>query len=292
METKQLNGKAIYSPKGKAGEYAKYACNFYVGCSNDCDYCYCKRGVLGHSMGKPQATLKKCFKDEEHAFEAFRKEVKNNLEELRKHGLFFTFTSDPMLDSTRKLTIQAIDFAIRNDINCKILTKRADFIDYLPGEWIFNEWYTSRMAFGFTITGHDELERGASTNAERIECMRNLHNAGYKTFASIEPVISIDKSRQMIEKTLGFCDLYKIGLLSGHKSYTREDVAHFVVNINDMVLNHNFDHCEDVKVYWKDSVLEFLKMDKEYRHNVSPFSWRFDMSCHVDANYDMFHLIH
>lgn len=35
---KLLNGKAIYSPKGKAGEYAKYACNFYVGCSNDCDY--------------------------------------------------------------------------------------------------------------------------------------------------------------------------------------------------------------------------------------------------------------
>lgn len=29
-------GKAIYKPAGKAGEYAKYACNFYVGCSNDC----------------------------------------------------------------------------------------------------------------------------------------------------------------------------------------------------------------------------------------------------------------
>ena len=39
-------------------------------------------------------------------------------------------------------------------------------------------------------------------------------------------------------------------------------------------------------------MMEFLKMDKEYRHHVSPFSWRFDMSCHVDADYDMFHLIH
>ena len=29
METKELNGKAIYSPKGKAGEYAKYACKTY-----------------------------------------------------------------------------------------------------------------------------------------------------------------------------------------------------------------------------------------------------------------------
>jgi hypothetical protein len=53
--------KAIYMPKGKAAEYAKYACNFYVGCSNDCDYCYCKRGLLGHAMGKPTPILKKCF---------------------------------------------------------------------------------------------------------------------------------------------------------------------------------------------------------------------------------------
>lgn len=280
--------KAIYMPKGKAGEYAKYACNFYVGCSNDCSYCYCKRGLLGHAMGAPVATLKKCFKDEIDALLTFEKELMKNLEEIRKHGLFFTFTSDPMLDSTRKLTIQAIDFAIRNDINCKILTKRADFIDSLPQWWFYKE-YRGNIAFGFTLTGHDELEPGASTNTERIERMTDLHRRGFKTFASIEPIINLNDSGEMIRRTLGFCDLYKIGLLTGHKSYTREDVAHFVVNINDMVLNHNFDHCEDVKVYWKDSVLEFLKIDKEYRHNVSPFSWRFDMSCHVDADYDMFH---
>ena len=281
--------KAIYMPKGKAGEYAKYACNFYVGCSNDCDYCYCKRGLLAHAMGKPQATLKKCFKDEEHAFEVFAKELDKNIVELQRHGLFFTFTSDPMIEECRELTIDAISFAVKSGVPCKILTKRGDFIQKLPIWWLSKNSYAKRfIAFGFTLTGHDELERGASTNAERIECMRNLHNAGFKTFASIEPIINLNDSGEMIRRTLGFCDLYKIGLLTGHKQYTREDVAHFVVNINDMVLNHNFDHCEDVKVYWKDSVLEFLKIDKEYRHIPTPFSWRFDMSCHVDADYNMF----
>jgi len=285
---KLLNGKAIYSPKGKAGEYAKYACNFYVGCSNDCDYCYCKRGLLGHAMGAPVATLKKCFKDEAHAFDVFRKEVKANLEVLRKHGLFFTFTSDPMLDNTRQLTINAVGHAVSFGIPCKILTKRADFIDYLPGEWFVNEWYKSRIAFGFTLTGMDEMERGASTNAERIAAMKRLHIAGFRTFASIEPIINLNSSTDMIKQTIDCCDLYKIGLMSGKRNYTREDVAHFVVNINDMILNHNFDNCEDVKVYWKDSVLEFLNMDKEYRYNVSPFSWRFDLSCNVDADYNIF----
>ncbi len=48
MITKRFNGKALYQPSGKAAEYSAWACNFYTGCSNDCEYCYCKRGVLSH----------------------------------------------------------------------------------------------------------------------------------------------------------------------------------------------------------------------------------------------------
>ena len=268
METKQLNGKAIYSPKGKAGEYAKYACNFYVGCSNDCDYCYCKRGVLGHSMGKPQATLKKCFKDVTHAMDVFQKELEANLAELRKHGLFFTFTSDPMIDECIGLTILAIDYAKLKNVPCKILTKRGDFIQRLPMVWLYpNQNSLSRkyIAFGFTLTGHDELERGASTNAERIECMRNLHNAGFKTFASIEPIIDLKSSYEMIKQTLGFCDLYKIGLLSGHKDYTKYDVMDFVADVNYVILSHSYsfpDFKTHIKVYWKDSVLDYIGMNR------------------------------
>lgn len=38
-------GKATYNPSDKAGEYAKWACNFYVGCANGYTYCYLKKGV-------------------------------------------------------------------------------------------------------------------------------------------------------------------------------------------------------------------------------------------------------
>ena len=266
---KLLNGKAIYSPKGKAGEYAKYAVNFYVGCSNDCDYCYCKRGILGHAMGAPVATLKKCFKDEIDAVLTFEKELMKNLEEIRKHGLFFTFTSDPMLDNTRKLTIQAVDFAIRNDINCKILTKRADFIDSLPQWWFYKE-YRGNIAFGFTLTGHDELEHGASTNAERMDCMRNLHNAGFKTFASIEPIVTLFESEMMIQMTLDCCDLYKIGLMSGKRPYSRDEVTLFCSRVDAMIAKRNSfvplpsdKPYNKPKVYWKDSVLEYIGMDRE-----------------------------
>lgn len=282
---KLLNGKAIYSPKGKAGEYAKYACNFYVGCSNDCDYCYCKRGLLGHAMGAPVATLKKCFKDEAHAFDVFRKEVKANLEVLRKHGLFFTFTSDPMLDNTRQLTISAVGHAVSFGIPCKILTKRADFIDYLPGEWFVNEWYKSRIAFGFTLTGMDEMERGASTNAERIAAMKRLHIAGFRTFASIEPIINLDESGEMIHRTLGFCDLYKIGLMSGKREYSPNDVVRFVYGICVKIKAYDAIHKTNTKVYWKDSVLDYIKYTREqFNYECPPSSTEYI----VGPDYNMF----
>lgn len=32
--------KIIYKPAGKAQEYSLWAANFYLGCSNNCSYCY------------------------------------------------------------------------------------------------------------------------------------------------------------------------------------------------------------------------------------------------------------
>jgi len=211
-------GKAIYQPKGPAGEYAEWACNFYVGCSNDCSYCYCKKGVLGHVMGGLIPTLKKCFKDEADALKIFEKELKLNLLELQKHGLFFTFTSDPFLPETTLLTQQAARLCLINDVPVKFLTKRADWhIDALIRELNENQtiWnYEPKkhlLAFGFTLTGHDELEPNASTNAERIEAMKKLHNAGFKTFASIEPIIDLNSSMEMIQQTIGFCEMGTAG---------------------------------------------------------------------------------
>ncbi|MDR2927153.1 MAG: hypothetical protein LBV41_02960, partial [Cytophagaceae bacterium] len=168
---KTYKGKAIYQPSGKAGEYSKYACNFYVGCSNGCAYCYCKNGILAGAMGQDKPQLKKCFKDEAHALEVFEKELKANLPELQKHGLFFSFTTDPFLPETMRLFGKSAGKYLRNDIPVQMLTKCADWVDYVMRQ-PFSEREKGIIAFGFTLTGHNELEPNASTNAERIEAMR------------------------------------------------------------------------------------------------------------------------
>lgn len=248
----------VYAPNGKAGEYAKWAANFYIGCSNDCEYCYCKRGVLGHAMGGTTPTLKKCFKDDEDALRRFKANVQKYLPELRKHGIFFTFTSDPMLKQTRDLHWSAALYAVEQGVNVKFLTKRADFITALHVDECSEE-QKRRIAWGFTLTGCDDKEPNASTNRQRINAMRRLHKMGFKTFASIEPIISIARSHCMISEALPFCDLFKIGLLSGKREYTPEQVKAFVCQKMADLAMYKY----PAKVYWKDSVFEYIGMSRE-----------------------------
>ena len=207
-------------------------------------------------MDKPQ--LKKCFRDEKHALEVFQSELSTNLVELQKHGLFFSFTTDPMLPKTIYLTMMAVCKALQYDVPVKLLTKNAEFLNYslfkAAGFFDFTIETKSLIAFGFSLTGHDELEKGASTNVERIEVMRNLHNVGFKTFASIEPIVDFEHSSDVIMDSYLYCDLYKIGLMSG-KKYDKSELVDFVKNTNEFLFGS--------KVYWKDTLLKAAGIARE-----------------------------
>ncbi len=116
-----------------------------------------------------------------------------------------------------------------------------------------------------------ELESGASTNDERIQAMKQLHKAGFKTFASIEPIIDFEASFHMIHRTLGFCDLYKIGLKSGQKvdELFYEKLRSFNLKVVNLIAN------KPAKVYWKESI----------RKNFGVFP---DASCNVERDYNLF----
>ena len=241
-----MSNYAIYKPKNKAAEYSAWACNFYVGCSNGCEYCYLKKGRGAAILGGNKPQLKKCFKHETHAFNTFIAELLKNKIELKKHGIFFSFTTDPLLPETKTLTWWAAGYAINQGVPVKILTKCTAWVDAFlkldiePDEKVL-------YAFGFTLTGHDELEPNANTNTERIEAIRKLHFAGFKTWASIEPIIDFESSYKMILESFIHCDLYKIGLESG-KKYSKLELVDFVRNVIRL--------CEFNKVYFKDSILK------------------------------------
>ena len=157
MEEIIINGKALYTPKGAAREYAAVGCNFYTGCTHNCSYCYLKRGVLSKQLGGTEVRLKKCFKDETHAKEILVKELDANLDYLKKVGIFLSFTTDPLIKETRSMTSIAITEALIRDIPVMLLTKDATFIfdecDFMAWMDAINIIHLDKVAFGFTLTG-------------------------------------------------------------------------------------------------------------------------------------------
>jgi DNA repair photolyase len=270
METeKTFHGKAIYQPGGKALEYSQWAANFYNGCSARCDYCYNRHGRSAKVVGCDVPTLKKSLIDESRAYRIFTKEAYRNLEELQKHGLFFNFVSDPCLGETIHLNFRCIRALEALGVPVKLLTKQTWWIE----DGIFNhniKMLPKNVAYGFTLTGHDELEPGAATNLERIEAMKKLHDAGFKTWASIEPIIDFKSAWLMFNAAAhAGCDLFKIGLLSGGGKFNLSETNDFINKIleeSDRYINrwklYNF------KIYFKDSILEKggFNSKNEYRN--------------------------
>lgn len=269
---KQFKGKAIYNPSGKAGEYSYWACNLYNGCSNGCEYCYCKKGFLAKSMGGDVPTLKKGLINEDKAVIIAESEIMKNLDSLREKGLFFTFSSDPMLLETQHVFFDVIDFALSVGVNVKILTKRT--------EWATSErWFhlvekypdiRKRIAIGFTLTGRDDKEPFASPNSDRIITAHSLADQGFILWASIEPIIDLRSSLDMIMMTIDSMKLYKIGLLSGGK-YDLPELYDFVQQVGYA------SEMRDFKVYWKESILKKTLLARNDMPGVT-----------VDSDYNIF----
>ena len=245
------SGKAIYNPSGLAQQYSYWACNFYVGCSGECSYCYLKKGITAKILGGNKPELKKCFKNEKDALQTFEKELLLNLEELQKNGLFFSFTTDPMLRETYHTTMWAIFICLKNHVPVKILTKQTwwikDKID-IPFKGI---------AIGFSISGgQDGL--GCASPIDRLDSMQYLHEMGLKTFLSIEPVLNVTTIKMYLGKYYPFVDLIKIGFESGKKIDI--DVAmDFYIWLKDLVQNID----TPLKIYLKDEFVEALNIPRE-----------------------------
>ena len=248
MKKNDFHGKAIYEPSGKAAEYSNWACNLYNGCPHSCTYCFNDHNIMAGTLGGNIVSLKKSLVDTETAFKIFVSELTRHRETIIKDGgLHFNFVSDPCLPETIELNFRCMDEAQSQGVFCKVLTKRADWLHHPAVQNALS--HKGLISVGFTLTGRDDLEPGASSNMERVHAMAELHNAGISTWARIEPVIDPALSFAMIVETLGFCDHYKIGILSGKKDYTPQQIRDFVAQVQS--LGHT-------SVYWKESLREFI----------------------------------
>jgi hypothetical protein len=88
--------------------------------------------------------------------------------------------------------------------------------------------------------------------------MQELHEAGLKTWASIEPVIDFSCSVDMVVRTMEFCHLYKIGLLRG-ATYDKKMLKTFVKFVYSMKRKDG----KRLKIYFKDDLLRKAEISRE-----------------------------
>ena len=201
----------LYEPKGKAREYSPLALNITSGgCPHGCDYCYCK-GVSQGRWGLVPKVRNMSALDREA--------------EMVSRQILLSFMGDPYsqdmesLDATRSV----LSVLCRNRCSVAVLTKGGTRC--LRDLATFQSWPDGRIKIGATLTFWNPEtsalhEPGAATPQDRVSALKALHEAGIKTWASIEPVIDPVESLEVIRQSLPYVDAYKVGKLNHRKNDT------------------------------------------------------------------------
>lgn len=251
----------IYEPKGKAREYSPLAVNLYNGCNHGCTYCYCP-------------SIRKTTR-ENYLNVQPRRNIIQELEKdcikycYSKKQVFICFMTDPYnsADKELKITRAAIKLFLKYKIPICILTKAGK--ECLRDIDLFKKFKNNIMV-GATLTFIDpkkseKTEPYAATPKERIETLEYLKKEGIKTWASLEPVIDIQESLMLIEKTIDLVDVYKLGKLNHDKKSKDMDWHKFLTSAISMLRKNNKDFyvkhdlrqaCPGIKLYGNEILMD------------------------------------
>jgi len=229
----------IYEPKGRAREYAELAVNLYEGCVHGCLYCYGPR-------------IKRTTREAFHGTQEPRQDILDRLHKSatyrRDHGqgghVLLCFTSDPyqpdlnqagahrQIASRDPTTRTAIEILHRTGHTVNILTKGGP-----RSLWDF-DLLTAADEYGATLTFVDleqsfKWEPRAAAPGARIACLKAAHTAGIRTWVSLEPIIDLQATLDLIDLTHNFVDRYMVGKLNYHPLAAQIDWHKVACEVSD-----------------------------------------------------------
>ena len=200
-------------------EYGDYTMNHVQGCVHGCKY-PCYAFLMKKRFGQVkdyEAWLKPCLVS--NTLELLDKEIPKLRGKITSVQL--CFTTDPFMNGYSEVTRMSID-AIRKlnkaGIKCITLTK-----GLLPIELVN---LSPENEHGITLVSLDEsfrerMEPGASSYENRIASLQALHEAGCRTWVSIEPYPTpnmIEQDLRTILERIAFVDR----IIFGRINYSKE----------------------------------------------------------------------
>lgn len=199
-------------------EYGDYTLNHVQGCAHGCKYpCYAM--MLARRFGKAKTYEEWCQpKLAENALEILDKEIPKYKHKIK--SVHLCFTTDPFMygyDDVSQMSIKIIQKLNQAGIKCTVLTKGV-----LPIELAK---LSSENEYGITLVSlneqfREEMEPNTAPFLQRIQALRALHDAGCKTWVSIEPYPTpniIEQDLDEILDAVSFCDKIIFGRLNYNK---------------------------------------------------------------------------
>lgn len=221
-------------------EYGDYTINIAEGCSHGCKYpCYAM--MMAKRFGKIKSYEDWCEpKLIENALELLDIEIPKLKDKIESVQL--CFTTDPFMygyPQIAELSLSCIKKLNDNGIKCTALTKGV-----LPLE--LSE-LSKENEYGITLISLDErfrieTEPGAAPYRDRIDALRQLHEAGCKTWVSIEPYPTpnfIVQSLEEILNAISFVDKIIFGRLNYNAKVSQyKDYKKFFNEMANLVIDY------------------------------------------------------
>lgn len=229
-------------------EYGDYTINHIQGCAHGCKYpCYAMS--MAKRFGKAKTYEEWCEpKLVENTLEILDKEIPKYKDKIK--SVHLCFTSDPFMfgyDEISEMSIAIVKKLNNADIKCTVLTK-----GILP---IALSEFSSENEYGITLVSLDEnfrkeMEPNTAPYDKRIKALKALHDAGCKTWVSIEPYPTPNFVKQDLREILdaiSFCDKIIFGRLNYNKKVSEyKDYKKFFNDCAQTVI----DYCnENNKAY-------------------------------------------
>lgn len=199
-------------------EYGDYTINHAQGCAHGCKYpCYAM--MMAKRFGKAKTYEEWCEPMlAENALEILDKEIPKLKDKIKSVQL--CFTTDPFMygyDEIGEMSLKIIEKLNNAGIKCTALTK-----GILPIELAK---LSKENEYGITLVSLDEnfrqeMEPNSAPFKERIEALKALHDAGCKTWVSIEPYPTpniVEQDFSKILEAVSFCDKIIFGRLNYNK---------------------------------------------------------------------------
>lgn len=204
-------------------EYGDYTMNHVIGCAHGCKY-PCYAFLLKKRFGQVKSYENWC---QPYLVSNTMMLLDREIPKLRKKikSVQLCFTTDPFMygyEEIRDMSLRAIQRLNDDEIKCRVLTK-----GILPIE-LANLYKENE--YGITLVSLDEayrrnIEPGAAPYRDRLKALKALHDAGCKTWVSIEPYPTpnvINQDLNDILKEITFTDR----IIFGKTNYNKEITAY------------------------------------------------------------------